>query len=50
MTGGKHTLHIPYDTVLTFKRPDGNFGSVNSSIFVDAVKEFENIISVFENV
>ena len=46
----KHTIHIPENTLLTFKRPNGTHGSINASIFIDAVQEFENIISVFENV
>lgn len=46
----KHNLHISYDTELTFKRSGGTHGSINSSVFIDALNEFESIISVFENV
>jgi len=45
----KYFLRMDEKSTLMFKRPDETTGSIKTSIFIDAVKEFENIMAVFEN-
>lgn len=45
-----YDAHVPSTHMLRYKQPDGKFGQVPSKIFLDAIKEFNRIIEIFDSV